>query len=266
MNTKITAAQTTAEQCRAMGLKVGDTIQGRETYGDIWNDARLTLLFIGEQEAVFRAKSRSSLEPDWQDDGESADWTLDCREWVKVAVVSAVDTATSTEGEFDVHAPLKSAGTTAQYGFVRLVTHESLFAARDAEIARLTAERDEARRDNSALRDRLQNQALSIGQLQGALKQVDEHLGIGKSQGLWASATIDAAAAMRATHDALTAERDTLRKDAERLDLLIEKEFVVFEGPRKTFQIRDAREDRAIGGIFDDARAAIDALIKAEKA
>jgi hypothetical protein len=72
----------TAEQCRALGIAVGDTIQGREegTHG-YWNEARLTLLWLGEEVAVWRATKRSSANPAWSEPEESAGWTLDCRQW-----------------------------------------------------------------------------------------------------------------------------------------------------------------------------------------
>ena len=77
----------TAEQCRAMGLKVGDTIEGREEAGHTyWHEARLTLLWLGEQVAVFSETSRSNVRPQWSDPEECANWTLDCREWRRTAL------------------------------------------------------------------------------------------------------------------------------------------------------------------------------------
>lgn len=80
-----------ADQCRAMGLVVGDTIEGREDgRGGYWNETRLTLLWLGETEAVFSEQFRDSFTQEWSDPCESVDWTLDCREWHKLnnAVVS----------------------------------------------------------------------------------------------------------------------------------------------------------------------------------
>lgn len=75
-----------SDQVRAMGLAVGDTIRGIEDYGDgEWNEAELTLLWVGDEIAVWRERGRSRLTPDWVDHGESASWTLDCRQWHKVA-------------------------------------------------------------------------------------------------------------------------------------------------------------------------------------
>ncbi len=71
-----------AKQCRSMGLMVGNTIVGRETYSDgKWSEAKLTLLWLGKHEAMWAVKRRSSDRPYWRDDGECANWTLDCRPW-----------------------------------------------------------------------------------------------------------------------------------------------------------------------------------------
>lgn len=74
----------TAEQCREMGLSVGDTIQGREECGQYWSESRLTVVFIGEDLAVFKEQTRDDEHPFWEDCGESADWTLNFRQWYKV--------------------------------------------------------------------------------------------------------------------------------------------------------------------------------------
>ena len=77
--------RTLAQQCADLGLAVGDVIVGRETYGGGgWSDCRLTLLFVGEVKALFKVERRSSLEPDWRPDGESANWCLDGRQWNRV--------------------------------------------------------------------------------------------------------------------------------------------------------------------------------------
>lgn len=72
-----------AAQCAEMGIGVGDTIEGRETYDDgHWSEARLTLLWIGEQVAVWMVWRRnSSTKPDWYCTGEQSNWTLQCRDW-----------------------------------------------------------------------------------------------------------------------------------------------------------------------------------------
>lgn len=75
----------TAEQCRLLGIEVGDTIEGMETSGHYWHEARLTLLWLGEEVAVFRVTDRSNSQPEWSDPEESADWTLECRVWRKMA-------------------------------------------------------------------------------------------------------------------------------------------------------------------------------------
>lgn len=72
------------QQCKTMGLAVGDAIQGREEYGDGWSETRLTLVWMGDEIAVWSVDTRSNRHPKWQHQGESASWTLECREWRKV--------------------------------------------------------------------------------------------------------------------------------------------------------------------------------------
>ncbi len=73
-----------ADQCRALGLKVGDTIEGTEGGHGWWNTTRLTLLWLGETEAAWRVTDRSSSRPEWSEPREAANWTLSCRDWRKV--------------------------------------------------------------------------------------------------------------------------------------------------------------------------------------
>jgi hypothetical protein len=67
-----------------MGLKVGDTIEGTERVNAWWNTARLTLLWLGETEAVWRMTDRNSNRPHWSEPREAANWTLSYRDWRKV--------------------------------------------------------------------------------------------------------------------------------------------------------------------------------------
>lgn len=69
-----------ADQCRALGLKVGDVIVGREGRY-VWRDARLELVWLGETAALFVHSTRTSHEPTWQVKGETANWTLAARDW-----------------------------------------------------------------------------------------------------------------------------------------------------------------------------------------
>lgn len=74
-----------AAQCREMGINVGDTIIGRETFHDgSWCDIKVTLLFAGKKEALWKVARRTSSEPRWKSFGESADWSLECRQWEKI--------------------------------------------------------------------------------------------------------------------------------------------------------------------------------------
>ena len=82
---KTPESRDSAEQCREMGLSVGDVIEGRETAGAWWSESRLTLLFLGAETAVFSEQRRNSEQPEWRDAGESGNWTLNCRAWRKVA-------------------------------------------------------------------------------------------------------------------------------------------------------------------------------------
>ena len=74
-----------ADQCRALELKVGDTIEGTERVGDWWNTTRLTLLWIGETEAAWQMTDRSSVRYQWSEPREATNWTLSCRDWRKVS-------------------------------------------------------------------------------------------------------------------------------------------------------------------------------------
>lgn len=75
----------TADQCRLLGIEIGDTIEGMETSGRYWHEARLTLLWLGDEVAVFRVIERSNEKPKWSEPEESADWTLEFRQWRKVS-------------------------------------------------------------------------------------------------------------------------------------------------------------------------------------
>lgn len=73
-----------ADHCRAMGLAVGDTIEGTESGRGWWNTTRLTLLWMGETEAMWRVTYRSNRYPNWTSPREAANWTLTARDWVRV--------------------------------------------------------------------------------------------------------------------------------------------------------------------------------------
>ena len=72
-----------ADQCRALGLQVGDTIIGREEGDGCWHEAELTLLWMGEEAAVFRERTRCNTRPEWSEPREAGDWTLEWRDWRK---------------------------------------------------------------------------------------------------------------------------------------------------------------------------------------
>lgn len=77
---------TPAQQCRELGIVVGDTIEGTEASTGYWHTARLTLIWLGESQAVWRMTSRSSERPEWSEPCEASNWTLSCREWRKIEV------------------------------------------------------------------------------------------------------------------------------------------------------------------------------------
>jgi hypothetical protein len=73
-----------ADHCRAMGLQVGDTIEGTEGAGARRRTTRLKLLWLGKTEAVWSETTRTRSEPDWTEPRECADWVLGCRDWFKI--------------------------------------------------------------------------------------------------------------------------------------------------------------------------------------
>lgn len=82
--TELDHLESPAQQCRKLGIKVGDTIEGTEAGVGWWNTTRLTLLWIGETECVWRMVSKTDKRPQWSEPCEAVKWTLSCREWHKV--------------------------------------------------------------------------------------------------------------------------------------------------------------------------------------
>lgn len=82
----MTDSKTPADEVRERGLQVGDTIEGREYHhlNGAWHDARLTLLWVGEHEVMWRVSERSSHRPEWCAPYEDSNWTLEARDWKKV--------------------------------------------------------------------------------------------------------------------------------------------------------------------------------------
>lgn len=76
----------TAAECRALGLVVGDTIEGTEGDTTWWNKARLTLLWLGEEVAVFRVTTKTQRSTTWSSPRESANWSLRHRYWNKINI------------------------------------------------------------------------------------------------------------------------------------------------------------------------------------
>lgn len=79
---RATPGRCRADQCRELGLEVGDTIEGRSEFNTgYWTEARLTLLWIGNQMACFLVSERNIAKTDWSEPHESCAWTLEWREW-----------------------------------------------------------------------------------------------------------------------------------------------------------------------------------------
>ena len=71
-----------AAACQEMGLSIGDTIIGREGGPDWWSESALTLLWLGEETAVFREAIRTDRDPEWRlFESETASWHLNYRDW-----------------------------------------------------------------------------------------------------------------------------------------------------------------------------------------
>ena len=73
---------TPADQARSLGLVVGDTIEGSDKY----STARLTLLWIGNEAAVWVATEKSAAGAEWSAPREMTGWNLRFRDWIKVEV------------------------------------------------------------------------------------------------------------------------------------------------------------------------------------
>ena len=80
---KATEFANTADQARELGLKVGDTIQGREEVGDGWHDAWITLVWLGKVNTVWISSGRSHRRP-WSPPCETVNWDLETRDWARI--------------------------------------------------------------------------------------------------------------------------------------------------------------------------------------
>jgi len=75
-------AQDAASQTREMGLKIGETIIGRETWPGSWREDKLKLIWRGASVAVFENWVRFNYNGNnWRYDGEKATWKLHWRDW-----------------------------------------------------------------------------------------------------------------------------------------------------------------------------------------
>jgi len=77
-------ASSPADLVRELDLAVGDTIACADRIGGKLEFTRLTLLWVGEEVAVWRVKRRWDGAVTWRDDGENAYWNLTQHRWSKV--------------------------------------------------------------------------------------------------------------------------------------------------------------------------------------
>ncbi len=73
-----------ALQVAELGLKIGDTIVGKETYYNEtgWNECKLLLVAVTSQTAVWREWIRTNRDPEWQErPREATGWNLEHRDW-----------------------------------------------------------------------------------------------------------------------------------------------------------------------------------------
>ena len=73
-----------ADQARELGLKVGDTIQGREEAGKGWSEARITLLWLGMIHTIWIVSGSTNLARCWSCPYESVSWDLHTRDWERI--------------------------------------------------------------------------------------------------------------------------------------------------------------------------------------
>ena len=137
-----------AVQCRAMGLNVGDTIEGTESGPGWWSTTRLTLLWVGDEIAVWRETSRCSLRPywpEWSEPREVSNWTLRWRDWRKVLTIM-------TPHDYDTNLLPKRLRDMAETGFLLAIDRTTLHHA--AEVIECLSNPTRAtRRSTSAAED-----------------------------------------------------------------------------------------------------------------
>jgi len=83
----ITADCSVADQCRRMGLAVGDAIEGEEAGLGWRTTVRLKLLWLGETCAAWSQIGRFEPDGEWSAPIESTAWNLAFRKWRKVNAV-----------------------------------------------------------------------------------------------------------------------------------------------------------------------------------
>lgn len=84
---RVSEFASSADQARELGLKAGDTFQGRQKVGEGWHEARITLLWIGTTHTAWIVSGRSSRPREggaWSSPHEATNWDLGCREWERI--------------------------------------------------------------------------------------------------------------------------------------------------------------------------------------
>ena len=79
---KATVTRTSADQCRDLGIAVGDTLEGVSPSAWPGETTRITLLWLGQEMAVWQ--ETRLIGGEWTPPRESAAWDLSWREWERV--------------------------------------------------------------------------------------------------------------------------------------------------------------------------------------
>ena len=128
-----------ADQVRELGLQLGDMIEGSE--GD--HRARLVLKYLGAEVAVFDEWVHVD-DGTWRYLGESAEWDLGCRDWVRVEQPASCCKPWSPEEIADTDSLLRhlAAGMPPPEGTDEWAAEQLQAAATDAQIDTLLAHPD----------------------------------------------------------------------------------------------------------------------------
>ena len=79
---KAAITRTPADQCRELGIAVGDTIEGSSPFCWPGEKTRITLLWLGQEMAMWR--ETRFVGGKWTEPRESAVWDLSMRDWERI--------------------------------------------------------------------------------------------------------------------------------------------------------------------------------------